>query len=73
MIDESVIRERAHRIWESEGRPSGRADSHWALASAEIAAEGKRAKPRKAAAASAAPAARVKSAPAKPRKAASKA
>ncbi len=33
------IRERAHSIWEDEGRPSGRADAHWSLASAQLAAE----------------------------------
>ncbi|HRO10141.1 DUF2934 domain-containing protein [Amaricoccus sp.] len=37
---EHRIRERAHQIWESEGRPSGRADAHWSMASAEIAAAG---------------------------------
>jgi hypothetical protein len=36
---EDRIRERAHKIWEREGRPSDRAQAHWTLASAEIAAE----------------------------------
>ncbi len=36
---EHRIRERAHLIWEREGRPSGREEAHWAQASAEIAAE----------------------------------
>jgi hypothetical protein len=44
------IRERAHGIWEREGRPEGRAATHWQMAAAEIAAEGngagKAAKPR---------------------------
>lgn len=26
------IRERAHRIWESEGRPDDRAEVHWSIA-----------------------------------------
>ncbi len=30
-IDDRV-RERAHRIWEDEGRPAGRAEIHWAMA-----------------------------------------
>jgi hypothetical protein len=32
------IRERAQEIWEAEGRPDGRAEEHWLLAEAEIAA-----------------------------------
>ncbi len=36
---ENRIRERAHTIWEREGRPSDRAHVHWSLASAELAAE----------------------------------
>jgi len=36
---EPRIRERAHKIWESEGRPADRAEVHWSMASAEIAAE----------------------------------
>jgi hypothetical protein len=72
LIEEQHIRERAHSIWESEGRPSGQADAHWALASAQLTTEAKRTSrsaPRKAAAATAA-APRVKSeaAPRKPRK-----
>ncbi|ANC91138.1 DUF2934 domain-containing protein [Azospirillum humicireducens] len=34
---ESRIRQRAHEIWEREGRPEGRADANWELASEEIA------------------------------------
>ncbi|WP_142849336.1 DUF2934 domain-containing protein [Telmatospirillum sp. J64-1] len=33
------IRERAYQIWESQGRPEGRHDDHWAQAAAEIDAE----------------------------------
>jgi len=33
------IRERAHSIWEREGRPADRAEAHWSMARAEIAAE----------------------------------
>ena len=33
------IRQRAHSIWEQEGRPHGRAEAHWALASAELTAK----------------------------------
>ena len=36
---EHRIRERAHMIWEREGRPADRAEAHWMTASAEIAAE----------------------------------
>ena len=33
------IRQRAHGIWEQEGRPAGRAEAHWAMASAELTAK----------------------------------
>jgi len=46
MIEESLIRERAHSIWEGEGRPAGRAEAHWALAQTQIAAETGRPAPR---------------------------
>jgi len=36
---EHRVRERAHGIWEREGRPVGQAEAHWALALAEIARE----------------------------------
>ncbi len=36
---ESLIRERAHSIWEREGRPADRAEIHWSMARDEIAAE----------------------------------
>ncbi len=45
---ENRIRERAHSIWESEGRPADRAEVHWNLARAEIAAEAPPATPAKA-------------------------
>lgn len=32
-------RQRAHEIWEEEGRPEGREYSHWLRARAEIRAE----------------------------------
>jgi hypothetical protein len=36
---ENRIRERAYRLWEQEGRPEGRADTHWDKASELIAIE----------------------------------
>lgn len=33
------IRQRAHSIWEAEGRPEGRARDHWDRASREIEEE----------------------------------
>ena len=36
---EQRIRERAHRIWEAEGRPEGRELEHWQRATDEIAKE----------------------------------
>jgi hypothetical protein len=51
---ESRIRERAHVIWEREGRPQGREIAHWHMAAEEIAAE-KAAKAATRPAASAAP------------------
>lgn len=36
---EHRIRERAHRIWEEEGRPIGRHEQHWQRACSEIDAE----------------------------------
>lgn len=33
---EQRIRERAHQIWEREGRPDGQEQSHWERASREI-------------------------------------
>lgn len=39
MVREDHIRERAHRIWEKEGRPDGRAAQHWERALRELEAE----------------------------------
>ena len=36
---EDRIRHRAYEIWERDGRPEGRGESHWAQACAEIEAE----------------------------------
>lgn len=37
---EARVRERAHQLWEQEGRPDGRHHDHWEQASREIDAEG---------------------------------
>jgi|SRR4051812_25314279 hypothetical protein len=42
MIDDNIelrIRERAHRIWEEEGRPGNKATAHWELAKIAVALE----------------------------------
>jgi hypothetical protein len=39
-VPPAQVAERAHRIWESEGRPEGAALDHWLRAEAELAAEG---------------------------------
>lgn len=36
---EEQLRQRAYRIWESEGRPDGMDAQHWARAERELAAE----------------------------------
>jgi len=36
---EQRIRDRAHKLWEEEGRPEGRAEMHWAQARALVASE----------------------------------
>lgn len=36
---EEMIRQRAHAIWEREGRPHGRHEEHWQMAAAEITEE----------------------------------
>lgn len=36
---EDEIRQRAHRIWEREGRPDGMDKDHWARAERELAGE----------------------------------
>lgn len=38
---EARIRQRAHAIWEAEGRPQGREFDHWIRAEAEDCADGK--------------------------------
>lgn len=43
---ENQIKDRAHHIWEREGRPHGRELDHWRQAEAEIAAERAPAKSR---------------------------
>lgn len=37
--DDPRVRERAHAIWEREGRPEGRHIAHWQQAAREIAEE----------------------------------
>jgi hypothetical protein len=39
MQDQERIRQRAHEIWERDGRPEGRREEHWAQARREIEAE----------------------------------
>lgn len=39
MVDEDRVRQRAHEIWEREGRPEGRHEEHWRQAMAQVAAE----------------------------------
>ena len=36
---EQKIRERAHQIWEQEGRPDGREQEHWERPSREVDAK----------------------------------
>ncbi len=38
-IDQKAIRDRAHAIWEREGRPNGRDRDHWLQAAWELAGE----------------------------------
>ena len=33
------VRQRAHELWEQEGRPEGRQDEHWARACRELQME----------------------------------
>lgn len=47
-LAEALLRQielRAYLIWESEGRPHGRHDEHWARAEAEILGAGKKKAP----------------------------
>ena len=36
---ETLIRDRAHAIWQEEGKPEGRDREHWERAAAEVDAE----------------------------------
>ncbi|GGF51627.1 hypothetical protein GCM10007301_08870 [Azorhizobium oxalatiphilum] len=36
---EDRVRDRAHQLWEEEGRPEGRGDLHWAMAERLVALE----------------------------------
>ena len=45
MQDQERIRQRAHEIWEGEGRPEGGHAEHWAQASREIEAQDGKASP----------------------------
>ncbi|SNS88699.1 MULTISPECIES: DUF2934 domain-containing protein [unclassified Azospirillum] len=55
MQDEDRIRQRAHEIWEREGRPLGADQHHWARARQEIAEEDLRARAQAAGSATAPP------------------
>jgi hypothetical protein len=35
-ISHDVIASRARQLWETEGKPEGKADEHWSLAEAEL-------------------------------------
>lgn len=48
---ESRVRQRAHEIWERDGRPQGRDREHWAQAEAELRAEERKSATKKPAAA----------------------
>jgi hypothetical protein len=39
--EEQTVRERAHAIWEAEGRPQGRHAEHWQMALSEFERENK--------------------------------
>jgi hypothetical protein len=39
MIPDDLIRQRAHHIWEREGKPEGRAEEHWQMARTELGNE----------------------------------
>lgn len=39
-MNEEAIRQRAHELWEAEGRPEGRSDDHWRRASDMLIQEG---------------------------------
>jgi hypothetical protein len=60
------IRQRAHEIWEREGRPQGAHERHWQQAESEIATEGNKAGKKPATARKPAPAKAAKPAVAGP-------
>ena len=35
-VDEGLIRERAHALWEADGKPEGRQEEHWYKALMEL-------------------------------------
>ena len=35
-LDEGLIRERAHALWEADGKPEGRQEEHWYKALMEL-------------------------------------
>lgn len=39
-LEERIVRERAHALWEAEGRPEGRQDEHWHRALSELSVRG---------------------------------
>ncbi|WP_236024882.1 DUF2934 domain-containing protein [Arenibaculum pallidiluteum] len=41
MEREAMIRQRAHLLWEAEGRPQGRDVAHWLHAERELSAGGR--------------------------------
>lgn len=55
---ESRVRQRAHEIWEREGRPEGRDREHWKQAEAELQAENRKSAAKEPKAAKARPAAK---------------
>jgi hypothetical protein len=51
-VSEDAVRTRAYLMWEADGRPFGRDDHYWGLATAEMAAAAGAGKPKRAAASS---------------------
>ncbi|SNR44296.1 DUF2934 domain-containing protein [Paracoccus sediminis] len=45
MNDQERIKQRAHEIWESEGRPEGREAEHWSRAEEELRSQSGGGKP----------------------------
>lgn len=43
--DEHAVRERAHALWEAEGRPADRADDHWLQAEQDLGLAGSNGEP----------------------------